>query len=108
MEVGGLPDYETDMYNPDFALVAEAMGMKALSVNDPERVEESIRTAFETNGPVLVSIKTDPNALAMPPKIELAQMKGFALSMSKLILNGRISEVIDTAKSNMKHLGEVF
>lgn len=108
MEVGGLPDYETDMYNPDFALVAEAMGMKSFSVNDPEKVEETINAALSTNGPVLVSVKTDPNALAMPPKIELAQMKGFALSMSKLILNGRISEVIDTAKSNMKHLGEVF
>ena len=28
MEVAGLPDWQTDMVNPDFALVAQAMGYK--------------------------------------------------------------------------------
>jgi pyruvate dehydrogenase (quinone) len=40
----------------------------------------------------------------MPPKIEFAQMKGFVESMIKLILQGRIEDVLDTAKANMKHL----
>lgn len=56
---------------------------------------------------MLVSIETDPNALAMPPKVEFAQMKGFAVAMAKLILNGRGEEVVATAKSNLKHLWEV-
>ena len=103
MEVAGLPDHETNMYNPDFAAIANAMGMKSLSVNDPEKVEETISTAFAMEGPVLVSVKTDPNALAMPPKIEFVQMKGFAKSMARLLWAGRIDEVWDTAKSNLKH-----
>ena len=104
MEVAGLPDWQTGMYNPDFAAIARAMGMEGMRVSDPEQVEEAIRKALAADGPVLVSIQTDPNALAMPPKIEFAQMKGFALAMAKLILAGRADEVLETAKSNIKHI----
>lgn len=108
MEVGGLADCQTDMLNPDFALVAEAMGMKGLNVNNPEDVLTTLFDAFEMDGPVLVNIMTDPNALAMPPKVELGQMVGFAQSMYKLLINGRSQEVIDTINSNFKHIREVF
>lgn len=104
MEVAGLPDWQTHMLNPDFAAVARAMGMEAFSVSDPDQVETTLREALATEGPVLVSIKTDPNALAMPPRIEFSQMKGFAVAMAKLILAGRADEVLDTAKSNIKHI----
>lgn len=56
----------------------------------------------------IVNIMTDPNALAMPPKIEFGQMVGFAQSMYKLLINGRSQEVIDTINSNFKHIREVF
>ena len=108
MLVSGLPDYETDMHNPDFAAVAQAMGMKGYTVNNPKDVESTLKEALSIDGPVLVNIKTDPNALAMPPKIEFEQMKGFATSLTKLMLNGRFSEVIDTAKSNMKHISDLL
>lgn len=104
MEVAGLPDWQTDMYNPDFAAVAKAMGMESFTVSEPDKVEETLKAAFELDGPVLVSVQTDPNALAMPPKIEFEQMKGFAIAMTKLIMAGRLEEVWDTAKTNKKHL----
>ncbi|QNL52117.1 ubiquinone-dependent pyruvate dehydrogenase [Olivibacter sp. SDN3] len=104
MEVAGLPQWQTDMYNPDFATVAMAMGMKGLCVDDPALVEQSLREVFTYDGPVLVHVKTDPNALAMPPKIEFSQMKGYAITMGKLILSGRMDEVLDTVRSNYKHL----
>lgn len=31
-------------------------------------------------------------------------MKGYAESMIKLVMAGRIDDVLDTAKSNLKHL----
>lgn len=108
MEVAGLPDNETNMENPNFELLATAMGMKAYTIENPEKIESTLKEAFSVNGPTLINIKTDPNALAMPPKIELDQMVGFATSMTKLILNGKYSEVIDTAKSNMKHLRDLL
>lgn len=108
MEVAGLPDWQTDMVNPDFALVAQAMGIKGLTVTEPGDVRKSLQEALEFNGPVLVNIMTDPNALAMPPKLEFEQVKGMALSMTKLVLNGKMEEVLDTVKSNYKHLKEVL
>ena len=107
MEVAGLPDWQTDMVNPDFALVAEAMGIKAFTVNEPGDVKNTLKDAFAYNGPALINIMTDPNALAMPPKVEFEQVKGMALSMTKLILNGRMDEVLETVKSNYKHLKDI-
>lgn len=108
MEVAGLPDSETEMLNPDFARVAEAMGMTGFTVHTPEEVLPTLMNAFGMNGPVLVNMMTDQNALAMPPKIEFNQMFGFAESMMKLLLNGRTKDVIDTINSNFKHIKEVF
>lgn len=104
MEVAGLPDWQTNMYNPDFAAVAKAMGMESYSVTEPDRVEETLKKALASEGPVLVRVCTDPNALAMPPKIEFDQMKGFAKAMARMILTGRSEEVWETAKSNIKHI----
>jgi pyruvate dehydrogenase (quinone) len=108
MEVAGLPDWQTDMVNPDFAMVALAMGIKGITVKEPEEVKQALREAFLFKGPALINIMTDPNALAMPPKVEFEQVKGMALSMTKLILNGRMDEVLDTVKANYKHLKEVI
>jgi pyruvate dehydrogenase (quinone) len=108
MEVAGLPDWQTDMHNPDFAMVAKAMGMKGITVKDPEEAKQALREALMYNGPALVNIFTDPNALAMPPRIELGQVKGMALSMTKLMLNGRMDDVLDTVKANYKHLKDLI
>ncbi|WP_018343807.1 ubiquinone-dependent pyruvate dehydrogenase [Cytophaga aurantiaca] len=108
MEVSGLPDWQTDMVNPDFAKIAEAMGMRALTVNDPANVDEALSEAFAYNGPMLLNVITDPNALAMPPKITFEQMKGMATSMTKLMLSGRMDDVWKTIESNKKHLKELL
>ncbi|MFD0764605.1 thiamine pyrophosphate-dependent enzyme [Mucilaginibacter lutimaris] len=107
MEVQGLMDFQTDMVNPDFAMVAESMGIKNISIHDPERLANGLQEAFLYNGPVLVNVFTDPNALAMPPKIELKMAEGMAVSMTKLMLGGKFIEVLDTVKSNYKHLKEL-
>jgi len=108
MEVDGLPDNETDMVNPDFALVAEAMGFKGITVHHQEDVKSAIAQAIKEDGPVLLNILTNPNALAMPPKVEWAQAKGYAVTMGKLMLGGRMDEVMDIIKSNYKHLMDVI
>lgn len=104
MEVQGLPDNETDLVNPDFALVAQAMGFAGVNIHDPATLEEAIVEALKIEGPVLLNVFTNPNALAMPPKVEWNQILGMTKSMSKLMLVGRFDEVWDTVKSNYKHL----
>lgn len=108
MLVQGLPDNETDMVNPDFAMVAMAMGFKGITVREPSKVHEAIAEAFLTNGPVLVNVMTNPESLAMPPKIDLEQITGYASAMGKMILGGRMDEVLETVKANYKHLGELL
>lgn len=108
MEVQGLPDNETDMVNPDFALVAQAMGFTGMTVHNPGALPEILKKAFEEEGPVLVNVMTNPASLAMPPKIEWEQVKGMALSMGKLILGGRMDEALDTVKANYKHLTDLL
>jgi len=107
MEVQGLIDSETDMINPDFAMVATAMGIKGISIHDPAKLESALTDAFLYDGPVLVNVFTDPNSLAMPPKIEMKMVEGMAISMTKLMLGGKFVEVLDTVKSNYKHLQDL-
>lgn len=108
MEVSGLPDWQTEMFNPDFQMVAESVGMPGFSVHDPNELETVLAQVFAISGPALVNVYTDPNALAMPPKAEFSQMAGFAVSMTKLMLSGKIDEVVKTIKSNYKHINEVI
>jgi pyruvate dehydrogenase (quinone) len=108
MEVAGIIDRETDMLNPDFEKLAGAMGLQGITIHDPEDVKPALTKAFLQEGPLLVNILTDPNALAMPPKLEFDQMKGFALYMGKMMLTGRMDEVFKTISSNYKHLGEIL
>lgn len=108
MEVQGLPDNETNMVNPDFALVAQAMGFTGINVHEPSELKTALQTAFNTDGPVLVNIFTNPDSLAMPPKLEWEQAKGFAMSMTKMMLTGRMDEVMNIIRTNYKHLREIL
>ena len=107
MQVSGLPDNETEMINPDFAMVGKAMGMESENVHNPEDLADAIGRSLAHNGPYLVNIFTNPNSLAMPPKIDFDQMIGMTKSMTKLMLGCKIEEVIDVVKSNYKHLKEL-
>src|SRR3954451_6580404 len=69
MEVAGMPDYQTDLVNPNFADVANAMGFKGIRIEDPSDVRSGLQKAFAYRGPALVDVVTDANALSMPPHV---------------------------------------
>jgi pyruvate dehydrogenase (quinone) len=108
MQVAGYPDWQTDMVNPPFDQVAELMGFKGFEIRDPEHVERILQEALAHEGPALVNVFTNPDALAMPPRVEWDQVKGFMTSMVKLMAEGRTGEVLSTVKSNFSHLKELF
>lgn len=108
MRVQGYLEWQTDMVNPDFVKVAEAMNIAAWEAKESKDVKQALLNAFKHEGPAVVSIFTDPNALAMPPTIKLEEVIGFANSMGKLMLNGKSAEIIETAKSNLKYLKELL
>jgi pyruvate dehydrogenase (quinone) len=87
MEQVGLPEFGTVLHNPDFAKVAEAVGMRGIRVTDPHEVDDAVREALATEGPVLLDVLTNPDEIAVPPKPALGQMKGFAIAKSREFLD---------------------
>ncbi len=100
MKVIGMPPFGTDLKNPDFAKMAESMGIVGIRVENSEDVPVAIEQAFAHNGPVLLDVLTNPTELSMPPKIEISQAKGFGIYMIKQTLLGDGKEVWDTISSN--------
>jgi pyruvate dehydrogenase (quinone) len=102
MKAGGFLDTGTDLQNPNFAAMAEAMGVLGIRVESPDQIEGALRKAFAHDGPALVDVTTAKQELAMPPKIQLEQAKGFSLFMLKAIINGRGDEVVELAQTNLR------
>jgi pyruvate dehydrogenase (quinone) len=92
---------DTDLKNPNFAAMAEAMGIRGFRVNEPGELEPAISDALTHNGPALVDVVVNRSELSMPPKITEAMAKGFTLYMLKAILNGKASEIVELAKTNI-------
>ena len=108
MEVLGYVDWQTKMVNPPFDKIAELMDIRGFELKDPGKVESTLQAFFNHEGPALINIYTDPEALAMPPHVEISQMKGFVTSMMKKVGLGRFKEVAETVKSNIGHIDEII
>jgi acetolactate synthase-1/2/3 large subunit len=52
--------------NPDFIKVAEAYGVKGISVERPGQVDGAIKEAVDTPGPVLIDCKISPDEIVLP------------------------------------------
>ncbi|MBM9618524.1 pyruvate dehydrogenase [Streptomyces zhihengii] len=104
MMVGGLPSFGTSNHNPDFAAVARAAGAYGVRVEKPKHLAGALRDAFRHKGPALVDVVTDPNALSIPPKISAEMVTGFALSASKVVLDGGVGRMLQMARSNLRNV----
>ena len=104
MLVNGLPDYGTDVHDVNYADVATAVGFHGERVTEPTRLRPALEEAFAFDGPALVEVMTDPNALSLPPEIRSGQVIGFATAMSKIVLNRGAGEVVSMATSNMRNI----
>ncbi|MGW4600066.1 thiamine pyrophosphate-dependent enzyme [Streptomyces sp. NPDC004457] len=85
-EQAGLPEFGTVLDNPDFAAVAEAMGIPGIRVTEPAELEKAVRRAFDTPGPVLLDVLTNPDEVAVPAKPTVEQGWGFAVAKVKEIV----------------------
>ncbi len=97
---GFLP-FGTEFNNPNFAAMAEAVGVRGIRLEDPADVDEGIRAAFAHDGPVLVDAVVNRTELAMPPAVTMEMAKGFTLYMVKAVMSGRGDELIDLARTNL-------
>ena len=80
----GNPEYGCELEPIDFAKMAEAVGIRALTIEDPACCGDQLREALATSGPCLIEAVVDPFEPPFPPSIELKQ----AINMGKALAKG--------------------
>jgi pyruvate dehydrogenase (quinone) len=105
MKADGIVNFGTVLDNPNFADVANAMGIHGIGVERPAQLDAALRDAFSRPGPALVDVRTQRHELAMPPTITVQEAAGFTLWATRSVLNGDASAVIDVARTNLRQLG---
>src|SRR5712671_4454536 len=101
MKASGFLDTGCDLKNPDFALMAEAMGVRGIRVERPQELKSAIEAALAHKGPVLVDVVSARQELAMPPRTTLDQAYHFGMFTMKAVLDGRATQLIDLARVNL-------
>ncbi|KWW22700.1 pyruvate dehydrogenase [Peribacillus simplex] len=101
MKAAGYLETGTELKNPNLAAVAEAMGIMGIRVEDPADLQDSLKRAFEHDGPVLLDVLVNRQEISLPPRIEFDQAHGFTLWMVKAVLNGDGNKLIELAKTNL-------
>ena len=88
--------------------MAAAAGIHGERVELARDVRPAIQRALAYPGPALVDFVTDPRALSMPPRTTVAQVRGMALAMTKLVFAGDTAEVVETIRSNVRNIPQAF
>lgn len=102
MKATGFLDNGVDLQNPNFAAMANAMGIRGFRVEDPAELEGALRDAFAHDGPALVDVVSARQELVMPPKATVDQAAHFSLYALKAVMDGRAGELIDLARTNLR------
>ena len=104
MLVGGMPEFATDHEHVNFAAIAEGMGIRTVRIENPRKVRSGIAEALAHDGPVLVDVVTDPNALSIPPNITWDMLLGFSKATTRTIFGGGVGRMINLARSNLRNI----
>ena len=104
MKADGIVNYGTDLDNPSFAKVAEAIGLFGVRIERPSELDEGLRAGLAHDGPAVIEVMSARQELSIPPNITAEQTKGFTLWATRSVLSGRADEVIQVAKTNLREL----
>jgi pyruvate dehydrogenase (quinone) len=97
---GLLPTY-TDLKNPDFAKVAQAMGLWGRTVTDAAELESAVDEWLAERGPALLNVKVAPMELVMPPFIAPEAAYGMAMYSVRAFLHGQAGDVFEMIRENL-------
>jgi pyruvate dehydrogenase (quinone) len=101
MKASGFLDSGCDLKNPNFAAMAQAMGIKGVRVERPRDLPAAVGEVLQHKGPALLDVVSARQELVMPPTTTLDEAHKFGLFMMKAVLDGRAGELIDLAKVNL-------
>lgn len=104
MKAAGFMTFGTDLENPNFADVAQALGIFSRRVEHSDDLPDAIAEVLAHDGPALLDVVTERQELSMPPAINADQVKGFALYAIRTVMSGRGDELLDLARANWRQL----
>ncbi|WP_276935416.1 thiamine pyrophosphate-dependent enzyme [Ferroplasma acidiphilum] len=82
-EVMGYPEYGVDLYNPDFAKLAESIGITGIRVDTVEALDAGLDKFFKCDGPAVLDVVTETNETPMPPKLNFKVAEKYVTSILK-------------------------
>jgi pyruvate dehydrogenase (quinone) len=96
----GLEPVFTDLRNPDFGKVAQAMDLWGRTVLKADDVESAVREWLSQPGPALLNVKVEPMELVMPPFTAPSAVYGMAMYSTKAVLHGKGGDVFEMMTEN--------
>ncbi|HTE81404.1 MAG TPA: thiamine pyrophosphate-dependent enzyme [Reyranella sp.] len=102
-KAAGLVPLYTDLKNPDFGRVAEAMGLWGQSVSKAGELEASVQAWLAQPGPALLHVKVKPMQLVMPPSPFMSPeaVVGMAVYTARAVLHGKADDVWEMMVENI-------
>jgi thiamine pyrophosphate-dependent acetolactate synthase large subunit-like protein len=79
-ETHGNPEYETDLRDPDYALIAQGCGGEGYTVKEAVDMNEIIDKALASEKPAVINVFVKSDELTMPPKVTMSQAINYAKS----------------------------
>jgi pyruvate dehydrogenase (quinone) len=79
----GNPEYGCELQPIDFAKIAEACGVRGVTISEPERCSEQLSDALATPGPCVIEAIVDPHEPPWPPKVDAKQALHLAQALAK-------------------------
>lgn len=101
MKAAGFLETGVALVNPDFAAMASGAGIFARRVEDPAALPDAMAAMLAHDGPALLDVVSARQELSMPPKVGLEQVTGFGMWLARAVIDGRGTEIIDLAKTNL-------
>ncbi|MGU3464689.1 ubiquinone-dependent pyruvate dehydrogenase [Methylobacterium sp. C33D] len=101
MKAAGFLETGVELVNPDFAAMASGAGIFARRVEDPAALPGAMAEMLAHDGPALLDVVSARQELSMPPKVGLEQVTGFGMWLARAVIDGRGTEIIDLAKTNL-------
>jgi thiamine pyrophosphate-dependent acetolactate synthase large subunit-like protein len=79
----GNPEYQTDLYNPDYAAFAENCGAEGYTVKEYDDLAPTVEKALKSKRPAVVNVYVNPNELTMPPEITVGEAANYVKARMK-------------------------
>ena len=102
-KTAGIEPIFTDLKNPDFGKVAEAVGLWGRRVSKASELDDAVRAWLAQPGPALLDVKVNPMQLVMPPSpfVRPEAVVGMGVYTAKAMLHGKGHDVWEMIVENI-------